>query len=93
MDLIFLLSEKIFVTWFILANYVKAIMNRSEDCAFINHHVKKRFIRNNNVITASLTDGCENVSDAQIETANILLADEFYIEQIPEVVTNLPNYP
>ena len=54
---------------------------------------KKRFIRNNNVITASLTDGCENVSDAQIETANILVADEFYIEQIPEVVTNLPNYP
>ena len=54
---------------------------------------KKRFIRNNNVITTSLTDGCENVSDAQIETADILLADELFIEQIPEVVPNLPNYP
>ena len=53
---------------------------------------KKRFTRNN-VITTSLTDGCENVSDAQIETADILLADEFFIEQIPEVVPNLPNYP
>ena len=54
---------------------------------------KKRFIRNNNVITTSLTDGCENISNAQIETADILLADEFFIEQIPEVVPNLPNYP
>ena len=54
---------------------------------------KKRFIRNNNFITTSLTDGCENVSDAQIETADILLADEFFIEQIAEVVPNLPNYP
>ena len=53
---------------------------------------KKRFIRNN-VITTSLTDGCEYVSDAQIETADILLADEFFIEKIPEVVPNLPNYP
>ena len=54
---------------------------------------KKCFIRNNNVITTSLTDGCENVSDAQIETFDILLADEFFVEQIPEAVTNLPNYP
>ena len=54
---------------------------------------KKRFITINNVITTSLTDGCENVSDTQIETADILLADEFFIEQIPEVVPNLPNYP
>ena len=52
---------------------------------------KKRFTRN--VITTSLTDGCENVSDAQIETADILLADEFFIEQTPEVVPNLPNDP
>ena len=49
---------------------------------------KKRFIRNNNVTTTSLTDGCENVSDALIETADILLVDEFFIEQIPEVVPN-----
>ena len=54
---------------------------------------KKCFIRNNNVITTSLTDGCWNVSHAQIETADILLADEFFIEQIPEAVPNLPNYP
>ena len=59
------------------------------------HHssCKKRFIRNNNVTTTSLTDGCENVSDAQIETTDILLVDEFFIEQIPEVVPNLPKYP
>ena len=54
---------------------------------------KKRFIRNNNVITTSLTHGCENVSEGQIETTDILLADEFFTEQIPEVVPNLPNYP
>ena len=44
------------------------------------HHssCKKRFIRNNNVTTTSLTDGCENVSDAQIETTDILLVDEFF---------------
>ena len=54
---------------------------------------KKRFIRNNNVKTISLTDGYENVSDAQIETADKLLAGEFFIEQIPEVIPNLPNYP
>ena len=54
---------------------------------------KKRFIRNNIVITTSLTDGCESISDAQIETADILLVDMFFIEQIPEVVPNLPNYP
>ena len=53
---------------------------------------KKRFIRSNNVIT-TLADGYENVSDAQIETADILLADEFVIERIPEVVPNLRNYP
>ena len=54
---------------------------------------KKRFIRNNNVTKTLLTDGCESVSDAQIETADILLANELFIEQIPEVVPNLPNYP
>ena len=54
---------------------------------------KKCFIRNNDFITTSLTDGCEYVSDAQIETADIRLADEFFIERIPEVVPNLPNYP
>ena len=54
---------------------------------------KKRFTGNSNVITTSLTDGCENVSDGQIETSHTLLADEFFIEQIPEVVPNLPNYP
>ena len=53
---------------------------------------KKRFIRNN-VIMTPLADGYENVSNAQIETADILLADEFVIDQIPEVVPNLPNYP
>ena len=53
---------------------------------------KKRFIRNNNVITTPLADGYENVSDAQIETADILLADKFVIEQIPDVVPNLLNY-
>ena len=53
---------------------------------------KKRFIRNNNVTKTLLTDGCESVSDAQIETADILLANELFIEQIPEVVPNLPNY-
>ena len=54
---------------------------------------KKRFIRNNNVITPPLADGYENVSDAQIETTDILLADEFVIERIPEVLPNSPNYP
>ena len=33
---------------------------------------KKPFIRNDNVITTSLTDSCENVSDPQIETPDIL---------------------
>ena len=40
---------------------------------------RKRFIRNNNVKTISLTDGYENASDAQIETADKLLAGEFFI--------------
>ena len=53
---------------------------------------KKPFIRNDNVITTSLTDSCENVSDPQIETPDILQTDEFFIEQIPEVVPNIPNY-
>ena len=52
---------------------------------------KKCFIRNN-VIRTPLADGYKNVSDAQIETADILLADEFVIKQIPEVVPNLPHY-
>ena len=34
----------------------------------------KRFIRNNNAITTPLADSYENVSDAQIETVDILLA-------------------
>ena len=54
---------------------------------------KKRFIRSNYVIMTPLADGYENVSDAQIETADTLLADEFVIDQIPEVVPNLPDYP
>ena len=54
---------------------------------------KKHFIRNNNVITTPLIDGCENVSDEQIESADILLTDEFFIEQIPVGVPNSPNYP
>ena len=53
---------------------------------------KKPFIRNDNVITTSLTDSCENVSDPQIETPDTLQTDEFFIEQIPEVVPNIPNY-
>ena len=53
---------------------------------------KKRFIRNNNVIATPLADDYENVSDAQIET-DILPADEFVIDRIPEVVPNLSNYP
>ena len=53
---------------------------------------KKRFIRNNNVFTTPIADGYENVSDAQIEIADILLADEFVIDRIPEVVPNLPSY-
>ena len=52
---------------------------------------KKHFIRN--VITRPSADGYENVSNAQIKTASILLADEFVIDRIPEVVPNLPNYP
>ena len=40
-----------------------------------------------------LADGYENVSDAQTETADTLLVDEFVIDQIPEVVPNLPDYP
>ena len=51
---------------------------------------KKRFIRNN-VITTSLTDGCEYVSDAQIETADILLADEFFIEKFPKLYQIYPT--
>ena len=53
---------------------------------------RKRFIRNN-LVTTPLADGQVNASDAQIETADILLADEFGIDRIPEVVPNLPNYP
>ena len=51
---------------------------------------KKHFIRN--VITRPSADGYENVSNAQIKTASILLADEFVIDRIPEVVPNLPSY-
>ena len=51
---------------------------------------KKFFIRK--VIRTPLADGYKNVSDTQIETADILLADEFVIKQIPEVVPNLPHY-
>ena len=51
---------------------------------------KKFFIRN--VIRTPLADGYKNVSDAQIETADILPADEFVIKQIPEVAPNLPHY-
>ena len=54
---------------------------------------KKHFIRNNDIVTTPLADGYENVSNAQIETADILPADEFVIDQIPEVIPNLPNYP
>ena len=50
---------------------------------------KKRFIRNDNVIATSLTDGCENISNAQIETANILLADEFFYRVNPRSCTKL----
>ena len=39
---------------------------------------KKCFIRNN-VLTALLIDGSENVSDEQIGTVDILLAHEFFI--------------
>ena len=39
-----------------------------------------------------MADGYENVSDAQIETADILLVDEFVIEQIPDAVPNLLNH-
>ena len=39
-----------------------------------------------------MADGYENVSDAQIETADILLAEEFVIEQILDVVPNLLSY-
>ena len=53
---------------------------------------KKRFIRNNNLIATPLADDYENVSDALIET-DILPADEFVIDRIPEVVPNLSNYP
>ena len=65
------------MTWFILTNYVKAIMNLSEDCLFINHRVRNVLIRN--VLTALLTDGSENVSDEQIGTVDILLAHKFFI--------------
>ena len=40
------------------------------------------FIRNNNVITKSLTDSCKKVRDTQIETTDIMVHDEFFIEQI-----------
>ena len=53
---------------------------------------KKHFIRNNNGVTTPLADGYENFSDVEIETTDIPLAVEFAIEQIPEVVPNLPNY-
>ena len=43
---------------------------------------KKHFIRNNNVITKSLTDSCEKVRNTQIETTDIMVHDEFFIEQI-----------
>ena len=43
---------------------------------------KKPFIWNNNVITKSLTDSCEKVSYTQIETTDVLVPDEFFIEQI-----------
>ena len=46
---------------------------------------KKRFIRNNIVITTSLTDGCESISDAQIETADMLLADMFLSNKLPKL--------
>ena len=71
---------------------MKAIMNLSNALRIHQSSCKKRFIRNNNVITTPLADGYENVSDAQIETADILLADKFVIEQIPDVVPNLLNY-
>ena len=72
---------------------MKAIMNLSNALRIHQSSYKKRFIRNNNVITTPLADGYENVGDTQIEIADILLADEFVIEKIPEVVPNLPNYP
>ena len=68
-------------------------MNLSNGLRIHQSSCKKRFIRNNNVITTPIADGYENVSDAQIETADILLADEFVIGRIPEVVPNLPSYP
>ena len=71
---------------------MKAIMNLSNAPRIHQSSCKKRFIRNNNVITTPLADGCENVSDTLIEIADILLADEFVIEKIPKVVPNLPNY-
>ena len=72
---------------------MKAIMNLSNGLRIHQSSCKKRFIRNNNVITTPLADGYENVRDTQIEIADILVADEFVIEKIPEVVSNLPNYP
>ena len=72
---------------------MKATMNLSNGPRIHQSSCKKRFIRNNNVITTPLADGYENVSDTQIEITDILLADEFVIEKIPEVVPNLPNYP
>ena len=39
---------------------------------------KKHFIRNNNVITKSLTDSCGNVRETQIETTDIMVPNEFF---------------
>ena len=52
---------------------------------------KKRFIRSNYVIMTPLADGYENVSDAQIETADTLVADEFVINQIYLIILKAPK--
>ena len=64
----------------------------SADFVFIEFLARNIIFKLTKVITTLMTDIHENMDDTQIETANIIEADQITIDQNNKILPNLPEY-